>query len=108
MESSMKAAVFYGPEDLRLENIAEPMISEDQLLIKTAACAVCGSDVRTFHFRARNITGPVVMGHEITGTIVEVGSSVGGFGVGQRVAVAPAVPCGGGGVCPRGGLNLGE
>jgi L-iditol 2-dehydrogenase len=98
----MKAAVFYGPEDLRLEDVPDPVIAENQILIKTEACAVCGSDVRTFHFGASNITEPVVMGHEITGTIVEVGKSLGGFTVGQRVAVAPAVPCGECRYCQRG------
>jgi L-iditol 2-dehydrogenase len=98
----MKAAVFYGPEDLRLERVPEPKAAGDQLLLKTAACAVCGSDVRTYHFGASNITGPVIIGHEVTGTVVEVGGDVTGFAVGQRVAVAPAIPCGDCRYCRRG------
>src|SRR5256885_10405114 len=98
----MKAAVFYGPEDLRLEDLPEPSISDDQLLLKTVACAVCGSDVRTYHFGASNITGPVIIGHEVTGTIAQVGSALTGFSLGQRVAVAPAIPCGECRYCQRG------
>jgi L-iditol 2-dehydrogenase len=101
-ETSMKAAVFYAPNDLRVESIPTPGISEDELLIKVAACAVCGSDVRTFRFGASNITKPVTMGHEITGTITRVGTRLNGFSAGQRVAVAPAVPCGECHYCQRG------
>jgi L-iditol 2-dehydrogenase len=98
----MKAAVFHGPDDLRVAELPRPTIGDDELLVQTAACAVCGSDLRTYRFGARNITPPVVLGHEISGTIAEVGRSVTGYGVGQRVAVAPAVPCGECAFCRRG------
>lgn len=90
----MKAAVFHGPNDLRLENRPVPAIAEDQLLLKVEACAICGSDLRTYRFGASNITEPVTLGHEIAGAIVEVGGALTGFCPGQRVAVAPAIPCG--------------
>ncbi|MFB3826513.1 MAG: zinc-dependent dehydrogenase [Bryobacteraceae bacterium] len=98
----MKAAVFYGPNDLRIEERAVPAVSPREMLLKVAACAICGSDVRTFRFGASNITGPVVTGHEVTGTIVEAGREVRGWTPGQRVAVAPAVPCGECPYCRRG------
>jgi L-iditol 2-dehydrogenase len=98
----MKAAVYYAPNDLRIEERPTPSITSAEMLIKVAYCANCGSDVRTWRFGARNITHPITMGHELTGTIVEIGSAVAGFSPGQHVAVAPAVPCGECPYCRRG------
>jgi L-iditol 2-dehydrogenase len=98
----MKAAVLYGPEDMRLEDRALPAPAENELLIQVAACAICGSDLRTYRFGARNISRPVVVGHEIAGTIVEAGSALTDWNPGERVAVAPAVPCGDCVYCRRG------
>ena len=98
----MKAAVFYAQEDLRLEDLPTPRISADQILLRVEACAICGSDVRVYRFGARNITPPVTLGHEATGTILEVGRSLTGYSPGQRVAIAPAIPCGDCGYCQRG------
>jgi L-iditol 2-dehydrogenase len=89
----MKAAVFYGPNDMRVEERPIPAPAENELLVKVGACAICGSDLRTFRFGAGNITGAVVIGHEVAGTIAEVGTSLRGYNLGDRVAVAPAVPC---------------
>lgn len=91
---TMKAAVFHGPEDLRVCDVPRPAIGETELLVKVAACAVCGSDVRTFRHGARNISRPVVLGHEVSGTVAEIGAALSGYRIGQRVAVAPAIPCG--------------
>ena len=91
--STMRAAVFHGPGDLRISELPRPRITDGELLVRIAACAVCGSDVRTFRHGARNIDKPVVLGHELSGTIVEAGAAS-GFREGQRVAVAPAIPCG--------------
>jgi L-iditol 2-dehydrogenase len=90
----MKAAVFHGPADVRIGEVPRPSIGEREVLVRVVACAVCGSDVRTFRHGARNITKPVILGHEISGTVAEVGAAVSGLTVGQRVAVAPAIPCG--------------
>lgn len=89
----MKAAVFYGPQDLRFEERPLPVPQENELLIRVGACAICGTDLRTYRFGAANITQPVVIGHEIAGTVVEAGAAVTGWAAGDRVAVAPAVPC---------------
>jgi L-iditol 2-dehydrogenase len=90
----MKAAVFFGPDDLRLAEVPKPEIGDAELLLQVGACALCGSDVRTFRHGARNIDKPVVLGHELSGTIVEVGTAIAAYRPGQRVAVAPAIPCG--------------
>jgi len=98
----MRAAVLHAPGDLRIEDRATPAISPREMLLKVAACAICGSDIRIYRFGATNITEPVTMGHEAVGTIVEAGADVRGFGPGQRVAVAPAIPCGECPYCRRG------
>jgi len=89
----VRAAVFYGPEDLRFEERPLPAPKENELLLEVGACAICGSDLRTYRFGARNITQPVVIGHELAGTIVEAGRTLKDWRAGDRVAVAPAVPC---------------
>ena len=90
----MQAAILYAPNDLRIEERLMPEISPGEMRLQVAACAICGSDVRTFRFGAGNITEPVTMGHETAGVIVDVGAGVVGFSTGQRVTVAPAIPCG--------------
>jgi L-iditol 2-dehydrogenase len=98
----MQAAILYAPNDLRIEERPMLEISPEEMRIRVAACAICGSDVRTFRFGAGNITEPVTMGHETAGVIVDVGAAVAGFSAGQRVTVAPAVPCGECPYCRRG------
>jgi L-iditol 2-dehydrogenase len=98
----MKAAVFHGPGDLRVAEMPRPQVGDAEVLLQIGACALCGSDVRTFRHGARNINRPVVLGHELSGTIVEIGAAVSGYRTGQRVAVAPAIPCGDCVYCRRG------
>jgi L-iditol 2-dehydrogenase len=102
----MRAAVFYGPGDLRVEERPRPRIAEDEVLLQVEACALCGSDARTYRYGASNITAPVVTGHEVAGTLAEVGSAVKGYAPGQRVAVAPAIPCGECRYCRRGAETM--
>jgi L-iditol 2-dehydrogenase len=104
----MKAAVFHGPGDLRIAEVPRPQISPAEILVQVGACALCGSDLRTFRHGARNIDKPVVLGHELSGTIVEIGAAVAGYRPGQRVAVAPAIPCGDCIYCRRGAETMCE
>jgi L-iditol 2-dehydrogenase len=102
----MRAAVFYGPGDLRVEERPRPHVADDGVLLKVEACAVCGSDARTFRFGASNITAPVVIGHEVAGTLAEVGRAVRDYARDQHVAVAPAIPCGDCRFCRRGAETM--
>jgi L-iditol 2-dehydrogenase len=104
----MKAAVFYGPGDLRVADVPRPGIADSELLLEVGACGLCGSDLRTFRHGARNIHKPVVLGHELSGTIVEVGAAVNGYRPGHRVAVAPAIPCCACTYCRRGAETMCE
>lgn len=102
----MKAAVFYGPKDLRVEEVPVPQIGENEILLKVAYCAICGTDVRIFNHGHRGITKPQIIGHEISGVVAEKGKNVEGFVVGDRVMVDPIVSCGHCYYCQRGMTNL--
>jgi L-iditol 2-dehydrogenase len=86
----MKCARYYNNRDIRLEEIAVPEIGEDELLVKMHACGICGSDVLEWY---RVKKAPLVLGHEMTGEIAEVGSNVKDYRVGDRVFVSHHVPC---------------
>lgn len=90
----MRAAVYEGIENIQVKDVAIPQLPEDGIKVKVHACAICGSDLRIYHHGHGMITPPQVVGHEISGEIVEVGSKVTKFKVGQRVAVGADSPCG--------------
>ncbi len=90
----MKALRFYGPEDVRLEEVPEPDCGPDEVKLKVKNCSTCGTDVKIFYNGHQNITPPATMGHEIAGEVVEVGANVSGWDVGDRAQVIAAVPCG--------------
>jgi L-iditol 2-dehydrogenase len=96
----MKAAVFYEPHDIRVEDIPEPEIAEDEVLVEVAACGFCGSDVEYYYGKSPVGTadgkGPLVLGHEFSGRVVGLGKIAGTYGLqeGDRVAVCPIQSCG--------------
>ncbi len=87
----MKAVIYYAHDDIRVENRYIPSISDTELLVKVHGCGLCGSDISKI---AQHAQPPVVLGHELSGTIVERGGAVPNFEVGQRVIVSHHVPCG--------------
>ena len=95
MEKLMKAAVFYGKHDIRVEKIPVPVPKENEVLIKVAYCGVCGTDVHIFEGDkgCAEVHPPIVLGHEFAGEIVEVGKGVTNRKVGDRVDVDPNVLC---------------
>lgn len=103
----MKAALFLGPERIEVRNIETPHVKKPyEVLVKINACAVCGSDIRIFHYGDSRVKPPAILGHEIAGEVVEVGSSVTRFKVGDRVAIGADVPCGSCNMCIRGLSNM--
>lgn len=95
----MKAAYYYGVGDIRVEEVAIPKINDEEILIKVRSCAVCGTDLRIFKFGHFKIPLGTkrVLGHEIAGEIVAVGSKVKGYAAGMKVATPPNIGCG---TCP--------
>ncbi|HLX56690.1 MAG TPA: alcohol dehydrogenase catalytic domain-containing protein [Ktedonobacteraceae bacterium] len=87
----MKAIIYHSYDDIRLENRSIPTISDDELLVRVHGCGLCGSDILKI---AQQAPPPVILGHELTGTIVERGKAISNFEIGQRVVVAHHVPCG--------------
>ena len=92
----MKAAVFYGKSDVRVENVEKPRIKDHEVLIKVRACGICGTDVHIFNGDegAAKTPGGTVLGHEFSGEVVEVGKKVSSLKVGDRVCVDPNQLCG--------------
>lgn len=104
----MKAAVFYGPQDVKFENLKIPSIDKGDILIRVQYCAICGSDVRIYHYGQANVAPPMITGHEMTGVIEKVGSEVRDYQAGNKVLVAPQVACGKCQYCLKGKINLCE
>ena len=86
----MKQAVLQAPEDIRLVEAPRPGPEPNELLVAVAQVGICGSDLHAYHGRHPFIELPVVPGHEFAGTVVELGSEVCDFTVGQRVTVEPS------------------
>ena len=87
----MRAVVYRGANDLRLETVPVPAIGPHELLVKVAVCGVCPTDIKKIQYGT--VAPPRIFGHETAGTIVRVGSKDRRFMVGQRVALHHHVPC---------------
>lgn len=93
----MTAAVLYGSEDLKIEQIGVPQIAADEVLLRVRVALTCGTDLKVWKqgYHARMITPPAVFGHELAGTVEAMGSAVnGGVAVGMRVVPSNSAPCG--------------
>lgn len=91
----MKAAVFKAPGELALEEVPDPTCGPGEVLYKVGANTVCGTDVRILRGeKSKGIDRGVVLGHEISGEVIEVGAGVTNYKVGDRFAVVPSVTCG--------------
>ena len=86
----MRVAMYYNNRDVRLQEIPVPQIGAGELLIRTRASGICGSDLMEWY---RIKKAPLVLGHEIAGEVVEVGAGVESFEVGDRVFSSHHVPC---------------
>jgi L-iditol 2-dehydrogenase len=98
----MKVVRFYAPGDVRVEEAPEPSPAPGEVRIRVRNCSTCGTDVKIFRSGHQNLDPPRVLGHEVAGEIVEVGSDVPGFRPGDRVQVIAAIPCGHCADCLRG------
>ena len=99
----MNAVIYHSYDDIRIENGPIPSISDSELLVQVHGCGLCGSDILKI---VQHAPPPVVLGHELTGTIVERGRAVTNFEPGQRVIVAHHVPCGECHYCRRGHYSM--
>ena len=116
----MKAAVFHGQNDIRLEDVAEPEVRPGSVKVKVEWCSICGTDLHEYlagpifippRGSPHPITGetlPLTLGHEFAGAVVDVGGDVNGVSPGDAVAIEPVYRCGECAACRSGVPNLCE
>ena len=90
--NTMKAAVYYGKQDVRLESVPVPAIGPGEVLIRVHTCGICGTDLKKISTGSHS--APRIFGHETAGQIVAIGKGVSRFQVGDRVMVFHHIPCG--------------
>ena len=112
----MKAAVWYGKEDIRIEEVPDLKVGPGQVKVKVKQCGICGSDLHEFydgpfiiprkpHPLTGRSGGPIILGHEFSAEVVEAGEGVERFSPGERVTVNPLIYCGQCHYC-RSGQNI--
>ena len=102
----MKALVWLGPRRMEVREVTRPRPGPGEVVVKTEAAGICGSEVEGYLGRMSNRTPPLVMGHEYAGLVSEVGDGVEPRWKGRRVAVNPIVGCGRCAYCAAGDRNL--
>jgi L-iditol 2-dehydrogenase len=107
-EGNMLAAVYHGPNDLRMENVPVPEIGDGEILVKVLSASICGTDLRIYHGNHRMYAPGTVRipGHEVVGMIAKMGPAVENYRIGQRVFCAPNTGCGHCEQCVSGNNNL--
>lgn len=117
MSNTMKAARWHGARDIRVENIAEPEVCKGKVKIKVEWTGICGSDLHEYLAgpillpidAPHPLSGempPLVMGHEFSGTVVDIGEGVTNVIKGDKVVVEPILSCGVCDACKKGKYNL--
>ncbi len=104
----MRALLLSDYKHLEVTRVAVPQVNAGEVLVKVAACGICGSDVHGYDGSSGRRIPPVVMGHEAAGVITTVGEGVARFAVGDRVTFDSTVYCGECEFCRRGDVNLCE
>lgn len=104
----MKAAVFYGPnQPLKVEEVPTPQIGDGEVLIKVAACGLCHTDISYIDHGVPTFKKPpLILGHEISGTVAEVAADVTNFKVGDKVLLPAVTSCGVCSYCRSGRENI--
>jgi len=91
LPTTMRAVVYRGINDMRIETVPVPEIGPGELLVRVATCGICGTDLKKIHYGSHS--APRIFGHEMSGTIVARGEGVASYDIGQRVVVHHHVPC---------------
>ena len=105
----MRATRYHGPGDLRIEDVPEPRPAPDEVLLRPLHNGLCGTDLHQFYVGSLSPTPlPIVVGHEFSARVLEVGREATGVAVGDLVCVDPLWTCGGCGPCRGGSRNLCE
>src|SRR2546423_11822996 len=105
---TMRAAVLYAPKDLRIEPVPAALLGSREVEVRIEAGGICASDLHYYFdggFGTVRLKEPMILGHEIAGTVARVGAEVASVKPGQRVAVNPSRPCGQCRYCREGKQN---
>jgi len=108
----VRAAIWNGPGEMSVGEVAEPSCPQGGVLLRVTACGICGTDVRTFYNGDRRITAPWVLGHEISGELIEIGPEAvdevaqSGLFVGDHVHCISTLWCGRCRLCRSGNEHL--
>ena len=102
----MKAAIWHGGRDIRIEDLPKPVAGPEEILVKVKAAGICGSELHAYEGLSKRRSPPLVMGHEFAGVVEEVGERIAGMKVGDRVTMHPAVACQVCEQCLSGRMNL--
>jgi len=102
----MKAIEYHAPGDIRISSLPVPQPGDDEIRVRVDACAICGTDLKSYVHGNPRIEAPRIMGHEFTGLVETVGDRVEGLEVGWRIVMATSVSCGRCHYCRQGRTNL--
>lgn len=102
----MKALVLEQYKQFAYRDVPEPQIADDEVLVRVAACGICGSDIHGMDGSTGRRIPPLIMGHEAAGVIAKVGQDVTNWHVGERVTFDSTIYCGECFYCRRGEINL--
>lgn len=102
----MKALLLSDYRKLEITDFPDPVPGPGEVLVRVAACGICGSDVHGYDGSSGRRIPPIVMGHEAAGTVATLGKGVNSFSVGERVTFDSTVYCGSCAPCRRGEVNL--
>ncbi|MBB5059832.1 L-iditol 2-dehydrogenase [Granulicella aggregans] len=93
--NQMLAAVLHGKEDLRLERVPLPIPEKGEIVVRVGAALTCGTDLKVYRrgYHAMMLQPPIPFGHELAGTVSDIGEGVTGFSVGDRVVALNSAPC---------------
>src|SRR4051794_30262176 len=103
----VKAAVFHGPRDVRIEDVDDPPAAQPhEVVLEIARAAICGTDAAEWDHGPILCRPGVVLGHEFVGRVVDIGNEVSGLAVGDRVVSGAGISCGHCRWCLAGRTNL--
>jgi L-iditol 2-dehydrogenase len=102
----MKAAVWHGGKDVRIEELPDPKVNIDEVLVRVRSAGICGSDAHAFEGKSKRRVPPLILGHEFAGVVADVGTGVLDFQNGDRVVVEPIISCGACEPCSNGRTNI--
>jgi L-iditol 2-dehydrogenase len=110
MATGMQAAVLYGKEDVRIEDVERPLPAAGEIVVRIRAALTCGTDLKTYRrgYHAKMLHMPALFGHELAGVVAAAGESVRAFRPGMRVVALNSAPCDRCYWCRHGQQNLCE